>query len=235
MVFIRTFRFGRLIWTLFVTWYFINFSRNFFSSLVPDAIQIPTIFFIILVLWMALEYYFGSPVLQSGIVINLPPVKHLFALFFYANAIFCIADFSRLHFTQISFLYPYINIIGLVLFTIGVLLRYFTLIELLRLPANKLPKSGIFQTCRHPRYLATIIQIISIPLVFSSYLGLILSLTIGLFLAYKVMRAEEQSLTKQFKEDYINYQNNVPFIIPKLSRFALVKSEPKPKSKKPRQ
>jgi protein-S-isoprenylcysteine O-methyltransferase Ste14 len=183
---------------------------------------------------MALEYYFGSPTLQSGLVINLPAVKHLFALFFYANTIFCIADFSRLHFTQLPFLYPFINIIGLILFTFGVLLRYFTLIELLRLPANKLPKSGIFQTCRHPRYLATIIQTISIPMVFSSYLGLILALTIGIFLIYKIMQSEEQSLIKQYKEDYTNYQKNVPFIIPNLSRFALVKPEPQPKTKKPK-
>lgn len=234
MALVRTFRFGRLIWTLFVTWYFINFSRNFFSTLVPERMQIPSAFFIILVLWMAFEYYFGSPALQSGIVSHLPIVKNLFTFFFYANAIYCIWDFSSLNLTQLNFLYPYLNIIGIIIFTIGVLLRYFTLIELLRLPANKLPKSGVFQTCRHPRSLATIIQIISIPLVFTSYLGLILALTLGLFLIYKLMQSEEKSLIKQYKEEYINYQNNVPFIIPKLSRFALVKSEPKQKVKKSR-
>jgi protein-S-isoprenylcysteine O-methyltransferase Ste14 len=184
---------------------------------------------------MALEYYFGSPAFQSGIISFSSASRNIFALFFYANAIFCIADFSRLNFTQLNFLYPYLNIIGIIIFTFGVLLRYFTLIELLRLPANKLPKSGIFQTCRHPRYLATIIQTISIPMIFSSYLGLILSLTLGLFLIYKVTQSEERTLIKQYKEDYINYQQHVPFIIPKLSRFSLVKPEPKPKPKKPRQ
>lgn len=234
MTFVRTLRFGRLIWTLFVTWYFINFSRNFFSSFSPEKAEIPTVFFFILVLWMAVEYYFGSPFFQSGIVQSSSTEKTIFAIFFYANAIYCIADYSALNWTEFSLLYPYLNIIGIIIFTIGVLLRYFTLFELLRLPALKLPKSGIFQVCRHPRDLATILQTISIPLICTSYLGLVFALVIGLFIIYKEMQAEERILTKNFKEEFIQYQKNVPFIVPKLSRLSLVKPEPKAKPKRPR-
>jgi len=233
MAFIRTFRFGRLIWTLIVTWYFINFGRNFFNSIAPERSQIPFLFFFILVLWMAVEYYFGSPFFQSGIVPPPTNERTFFSIFFYAYTIYCIADYSSLNWTQLRFLEPYLNIIGLIIFTISVLLRYFTLFELLRLPTQKLPKSGIFQTCRHPRYLATIFQIISIPLVFTSYLGLVLALVIGLYIIYKEMKAEEKILTKNFKDEYTQYQKNVPFIIPKLSRISLAKpksnSKPKPK------
>ncbi len=236
MAFIKTFRFGRFLWTAFVTWYFINFSKNFFGSLTSDRIQIPVIFFLILVLWMAIEYYFSSPLFQSGIVKPVFFERILFSIFFYATTIYCIADFTTLHWTQVNFAYSYLNIIGIVIFGIGVLLRYFTLFELLRLPAQKLPKSGIFQVCRHPRYLATILQTIAIPMVFSSYLGIILALFLGLYIIYREMRAEEKILIKNFQDEYTFYQKNVPFIIPKLSRLSLVRVEPssKQKSKKPK-
>jgi protein-S-isoprenylcysteine O-methyltransferase Ste14 len=231
MALIKNFRLGRFIWTAFVTWYFINFSRNFFSSLIPDQAKLPTIFFLILVLWMALEYYFGSPFYQTGIIPPPTLERVLFSIFFYANTIYCIADYSNLHWTQLSFLYPYLNVIGLVLFAIGVILRYYTLFELLKLPPSKLPRSGFFNVCRHPRYLATTIQVIAIPLVFTSYLGLIIAITIELFLIYREMQAEEKSLTEMFKEEYPSYKNNVPFILPKLSRLSLVKSIPVAKGK----
>jgi len=234
MTFIRTFRFGRFLWTIFVTWYFINFSRNFFSSLNPDLSQIPTVFFLVLVLWMAIEYYFSSPFFQSGIVKPLFFEHNIYSVYFYSTTIYCIADYTSLHWTQIRLTSPILNIIGIIIFTFGVLLRYFTLIELLRLPAHKLPKSGIFQVCRHPRYLATILQTIAIPLVFSSYLGLLLAMIVGFYLINREMRAEEQILLKDFPDDYLFYQKNVPFIKPKLSRMTLVKTEPnlKPKNKK---
>ncbi len=235
MIFIRAFRFGRLIWTLFVTWYFINFSHNFFYSIAPERSQIPILFFFILVLWMTVEYYFGSPFFQSGIVPPPATERTFFSIFFYANAIYCIADYSALNWTQLTSLYPYLNIVGIIVFTIGVLLRYFSLFELLRLPAQKLPKSGIFQICRHPRYLATIIQIISIPLIFISYLGIIMALVIGLYIIYKEMNAEEKILTKNFKDEYTQYQKNVSFIIPKLSRISLVKLKSNSKSKPKKQ
>ena len=234
MTLVRNLRFGRLIWTAFVTWYFIDFSRNFFSSLVPEQAKIPTIFFLILVLWMAIEYYFSSPYYQTGIVLIPTFERIFFSIFFYANTIYCIADYSNLHWTQLNLLFPYLNIIGIIIFALSVLLRYYTLFELLRLPASKLPKSGFFNTCRHPRYLATILQIIAIPLVFTSYLGLAIALTIELFIIYREMQAEEKMMTEMFKEEYLQYKNNVPFIIPKLSRLSFVKSGSVTKSKSPK-
>ncbi len=235
MKFTRTFHFGRFLWTVFVFWYFIIFSRNFFSSINPDRSPIPVAFFMILVLWMAIEYYFSSPLFQSGIVKPAFLERSLFSIYFYATTIYCIADFVSLRWTQINFAYPYLNIIGIIIFTIAVLIRFFTLIELLRLPAQKLPKSGIFQVCRHPRYWATILQTIAIPLVFSSYVVIILAVTIGLYLIFREMRAEEKILLKNFQDDYLFYQKNVTFLKPRLSRLSLVKTElsQKQKPKKP--
>lgn len=221
---------GRLLWTLFVTWYFINFSRNFFPSLLTERTQIPVVFFFILVSWMAIEYYFTSPLWQSGLVAFRSIYKLLFSLLFYAGTIYCIADYSSLHFTQLSFAYPYLNIAGLIVFTIGVLIRLLTLFELYNQPENKLPKSGSFNVCRHPRYLATLLQIIAIPLVFTSYLGLLINAIIGIVLIYKLLYIEEHLLLKKYPDEYLQYQTHVPFIIPKLSRFRI--SKPKSSSSK---
>lgn len=220
MTLTKKLNFGRMLWTLFVAWYFIIFSRNFFPSLLQERTSIPIIFFIILVLWMAIEYYFVSPLWQSGIVQFHSITKLLFSLLFYGVTVYCIADYATLHKTQIGFAYPYLNIAGIVIFFIGVFIRLLTLFELLNLPVNKLPKSGSFNVCRHPRYLATLLQIIAIPLVFTSYLGLFINIIIGLVIIYRHIHLEEQLLIKQYKDEYIQYRNNVPFIIPKFSRLS---------------
>ncbi|MBS4015891.1 MAG: isoprenylcysteine carboxylmethyltransferase family protein [Candidatus Latescibacteria bacterium] len=217
--------FWRLVWTLFVTWYFINFSRNFFNSLTSDKAQIPVVFFIILVLWMTLEYYFASPFFQSGIVVMHGWLKLFFSLFFYVMAIYSITDYVSLNWTQVSFAYPYLNIAGLIVFALGVLIRLATLFHLLNQPQNKLVRSGLFNVCRHPRYLGTLLQIIAIPLIFSSYLGLIASLIFGLLLIYLEMQAEEQVLSKQYKDEYIEYQKHVPFLFPNLERLSRPKAK----------
>jgi protein-S-isoprenylcysteine O-methyltransferase Ste14 len=223
---VKKINFWRLVWTLFVTWYFINFSRNFFNSLTSEKALIPIIFFIILVLWMAFEYYFTSPFFQSGIVAIHGWLKLLFSLFFYVMAIYSIADYISLHWTQVSIAYPYLNIAGLIVFIIGVLIRLTTLFQLLNQTQNKFIRSGLFNVCRHPRYLGTILQIIAIPLVFSSYLGLIASLSIGLLLIYLEMQTEEQVLLKQYRDEYVEYQKHVLFLFPDLTRL----SRPKPKT-----
>jgi len=229
----RTFRLGRFIWTLFVTWYFINFSRNFFNSLTPDMSKIPALFFLFLVLWLAIEYYFGSPFLQSGIVSPPSLARIIFAIFFYGNLVYCIADYSYYHWSQLTL--PFINIIGIIIFSIGILLRYYTLYELLRLNPHKFPKSGIFNACRHPRYVATALQTISIPLFFSSYLGFLFSVFIGLPIIYFEIKDEERNFAKRFSEEFTQYKMHVPMILPKLSRISIVDQQVKQKNKSRKQ
>ncbi|MCX7785465.1 MAG: hypothetical protein N2201_04470 [candidate division WOR-3 bacterium] len=216
---IKTFQLGRFLWTVFVSWYFINFSRNFFNSLVPTKSQIPIVFFIVLVLWMAVEYYFGSPFFQSGIVEISSKDRTIFSLFFYSTTIYSIADYSSLNWTQLNILYPYINILGLILFMVGVLLRYWTLLILIRTPIQKLIRKRVFQICRHPRYLATLTQIIAISLIFSTYLGLVLTIIIGLPIIYNQIKSEEILLSKLYKTEYDEYKQKIPMLIPKFCRI----------------
>ncbi|MEO0091360.1 MAG: methyltransferase [candidate division WOR-3 bacterium] len=218
---IKSFQLGRFLWTVFVSWYFINFSRNFFNSLTPTKSQIPIIFFIILVLWMAIEYYFGSPFFQSGLVEIGSKRRSVFSLFFYSITIYSIADYSSLNWTQLNILYPYINILGLILFISGVLLRFWTLLILIRTPVQKLMSKKSFQICRHPRYLATLIQTISIPLVFSTYMGFILAVVVGALIINNEIKIEEIFLSKVYKTEYEEYKKKIPRLIPKF--FNIVK------------
>ena len=218
MKFIKSFRFWRLVWTVFVTYYFINFSKNLLNDAIPDKAAIPTILFFIITVWLAFEYYFGSPFFQSGVVEMLPLWRGFFALFFYPFVCFCVADFVWLHWTQLNFLYPVINILGLLIFLVGVFIRLYSLFIVLRLPDTKFVPKGIFKVCRQPRYLATIIQLFGIALTLSSYLGLILAIVIGIPLILAEVRYEEKTLTEHFKSDYIGYSKSVPVLIPKFKR-----------------
>lgn len=218
MKFIKNFRFWRLIWTLFVTYYFINFTRNFFDDAVPERAMIPTVLFFILTVWLAFEYYFGSPFFQSGQVEMSPIWRGIFALFFYPFVAFCVADYVWWHWGQLNFLYPLINIIGILLFVFGSLLRIYSLFIILKMPETKFVPKGIFKVSRQPRYLATIIQTIGIALALSSYWGLILALVVGIPLILFEVRYEEKVLTEHFKTDYLNYTKSVPVLFPKFRK-----------------
>lgn len=218
MHFIKNFRFWRLVWTVFVTYYFINFSRNFFDDAIPEKAMIPTTLFFIITVWLAFEYYFGSPFFQSGMVEASSVWRAFFAVFFYPFLAFCIADYVWLHWSQMNFLYPVVNIIGILIFLVGVLIRLYTLFIVLRLPPKKFVPKGIYKISRHPRYLGTLIQLFGIALVLSSYLGLVLAIVIGIPLIIVEIRYEEKVLVDHFKTDYINYSKKVPVLIPKFKR-----------------
>ncbi len=218
MKFIKNFRLGRFIWTLFVTYYFINFARNFFDDAAPDRAIIPTVLFFIVTIWLAFEYYFGSPFFQSGLVEMSPIWRGFFALFFYPYVGFCVADYVWFQWGQVRQLYPTLNLIGILVFAIGVLLRLYSLFLLLHLPDNKFVAKGIYRHCRQPRYLATMIQLIGIALALSSYWGLIFALGIGIPLILVEIHYEEKVLAEHFKTEYINYLKNVPRLFPKLKK-----------------
>jgi len=208
----------RLIWTLLVSMYFIVFFRNMFRDALGGNHLLAVVFSTAFTIWMAFEYYFGSPFFQSGIVEPPRLWKGLFALFFYPFLGYCAADYTWTHTTQLSALSPYLNMAGIVVFLVGGYLRLSTLNTAMHAPAGRLLRKGLFQTVRHPRYLATLVQVIAIPLVFSSWLGLLLALVIGIPLVWAEVRVEEAEMAAAWKVDFANYQQVVPALIPKLGR-----------------
>lgn len=207
-------RWRRLIWTVLVSFYFMIFAWNLFNDALPGNSSVPIAFFFCFTLWMAVEYYFGSPFFQSGIVEAAPVWKSLFAIFFYPFLGYCVADYTWSRWTQIPFVQPYLNVLGIMIFAGGSVIRLSTLFQVLRAPAGRLIRSGLFRQVRHPRYLGTLVQMIAIPLVFGSWLGLVLAMAVGLPLILAEIRTEERGLLATHPDEYVSYQQAVPALIP---------------------
>jgi protein-S-isoprenylcysteine O-methyltransferase Ste14 len=220
----KTIRWTRLLWTVLVTFYFVIFFRNLFRDALSSQSWLPVLFFVCFTLWMAFEYYFGSPFFQSGVVEPPRLWKTLFALFFYPFLGFCVADNVWQHWTQFPGLYPLVNLLGVALFLVGAGLRLSSLRTLLRSPSGKLVRSSLFRFVRHPRYLGTLLQMLAAPLVFTSWLGLLLALAIGLPLILLEIRAEESGLRQSYAAEFDAWRQTVPALIPRLG--AQLKSKP---------
>ena len=78
---------------------------------------------------------------------------------------------------------------------------------------SKLLTEGPYAYCRHPFYLTLIINQLSIPLLFSSWAGL---LTYAAFLPgwYELIRLEEKELIEYWGDEYLRYKEEVPALIP---------------------
>jgi protein-S-isoprenylcysteine O-methyltransferase Ste14 len=228
--FVIKFRTGRFIWTVLVTAYFLIFFTNFFSDAAPGRSLIQLLFAYLFVLWLAVEYYFGSPFFQTGVVEPHGFGRTLFAFFVYPFLGYLGADYIWWHFTQIPLPPAIAGIIGLLLFAAGVYLRLATLFALLGIvqiksggaelliPSKKFLALNWQQRCRHPRYLATLIQLCGAALVFNSWGGLVLVLVIGLPLIWFQLRYEERVLSQQMKPEYDCYRQTVPLLIPRPKR-----------------
>lgn len=207
-------KFWRLAWTVFAVFYAFNFFKNLFTDALPDNRIIPITFFTITILWIAVEFYFEMPFFQSGLVSERSGWRVLFALFFYPFLAFSVSDFTWLGWTQIRFLAPMINYLGIVLFLLGCLFRLYGLWVIKTKPVRRLWRNRPFSYSRHPRYLATLIQLFSIPLVFSSYSGIAIALVIGLPIILKEVEVEDRRLAEFHRPEYENYKNTIPLLFP---------------------
>jgi len=223
------FRLGRLVWTLLVTFYFLVFFWNFFLDAVPVHVVLPLLFAYALVLWLAVEYYLGSPFFQSGIVRCSSLWRGVFAFFVYPFLGYVAADFIWWHWTQIPVPIVITGILGMVLFGIGIYIRLETLFAFAKLAAGRgrkgsrrsLPERKFvslrFQRIsRHPRYFATFVQLVGAALVFRSWGGLALVFGIGLPLILLQVRYEDQELRHVLRSEYNRYANQVPSFLPKF-------------------
>ncbi len=227
--FVLKFKSGRFIWTILTTGYFLVFFTNLLRDAIPEQMTLPLIFAYIFILWLGLEYYFGSPFFQSGVVEPNPLWRAIFAFFFYPYLGYLGGDYIWWRWTQIPISAFITGIAGLLIFGLGVYLRLATLFALLGIVQIKpgigvtVPVKGFLglrwqRLCRHPRYFAVLMIILGSALVFNSYGGLILALVLGLPLIYLQVRYEERLLKETMKPDYERYAETVPILIPIPSR-----------------
>ncbi len=207
---------GRLFWTIFAVFYGITFAKNFFNDAIEESTSIYILFAVIFIIWMGIEFYFGFPFFQSGILKEENGLlKTIFAFFFYPFLGFCIADRISFSWSQIRFITPFFKFLGLLIFLLGTFLRLYSLYYIISSKSYRaILKTPPYKLCRHPRYLATFLQIIGIPLVFSSYLGIGLGIGIGLPIILKEIQWEEGILLKFYKGEYRIYKEKIPMLFP---------------------
>lgn len=236
--FVIRFKYGRFIWTVLAAVYFVIFSFNFFRDAAPARVTIPVLFAAVFVLWMSVEYYFGSPFFQSGAVEPSSLWRGVFAFFVYPLLGYVVADFAWWHRTQTPAPSVVVGLVGLIVFGAGVCLRLTTLFDLLRvaqvrqsapvkgkapvehvmIPERKFTGLRLQRLSRHPRYLATLLQIVGMTLAFNSWGGLFLALAVGLPLVLVQAGHEDRRLRDTLKGEYAAYAASVPFFWPAMRR-----------------
>jgi protein-S-isoprenylcysteine O-methyltransferase Ste14 len=231
--YIKRFKTGRFIWTVLVAIYFLIFFTNFFRDTIPGRMILPVLFAYLFVLWLSLEYYFGSPFFQSGVVEHSALWRGVFAFFVYPFLAYLGADFIWWHWTQIPVPIAVTGLLGLAVFGLGTYLRLGTLFDLLRIAQVKPPARGSkeetvvlpekrfvglrFQKlARHPRYLATFVQLVGAALVFRSWGGLVFGIVVGLPLLLVQARYEDAHLRDLLKNEHKTYTEAVPAFWPRF-------------------
>jgi len=196
---------GRLLWTIFVVFYLINFVKNLFVDVAPGQAAIPITYFVLWILWLGVEFYLGALFYQSSLVPNFNPwLKAGFAVFFYGLQ--GLAPWDMFGGTQIRFAYPLFNVIGLLLFVLGVFIRLWSLIVYLRAKdRNKVLASRPWQMSRHPRYIGMVCIMLAVPLVFFSPWAMLATVVIGLPLWYLSLRWEQTKLKSLWGKVYEDY------------------------------
>jgi protein-S-isoprenylcysteine O-methyltransferase Ste14 len=231
--FVKRFKPGRFIWTALVTLYFLTFFTNFFRDAIPDRMTLPVLFAYVFVLWLSVEYYFGSPFFQSGAVEHSALWRGVFAFFVYPFLAYLGADFIWWHWTQIPVPVAVTGCLGLAVFGIGTYVRLGTLFDFLKIAQVRPPARGSneetlllpekrfvglrFQKlARHPRYFATFVQLIGAALVFRSWGGLVLAIGLGLPLLLIQVKHENAHLRDVLRNELKVYTETVPSFWPRL-------------------
>lgn len=80
---------------------------------------------------------------------------------------------------------------------------------------HQLVQTGIYAVIRHPIYLRALLVSVGLPLVFRSWLVLVLPLLIGGFVAWRIQQ-EEKLLAEQFGAEYETYRRRTWRLLPYL-------------------
>ena len=173
----------RLLWVLFVCLYAALF---FYNCLKPFTHWlIPYIFTMILIVWLAYEYYNRNLFFQSGCIPDalyfwLP--RALFAVFFYSTLVIGIATIIWWQKNQIGF-YPFVNLVGLALLLYSIYLRRRALL-------TKVVGYAAIRTF----YLSIVLLIVSLALGYGSIFLTVYVIAIGVPLVFWNYTIERNTL-----------------------------------------
>ncbi|MBU1998491.1 MAG: isoprenylcysteine carboxylmethyltransferase family protein [Candidatus Omnitrophota bacterium] len=124
---------------------------------------------------------------------------------------------------------PLISIQGIIVYCLGLGLRWWSIKSLgfgwnlfiskksIKKSVHlKLVKNGPYALVRHPIYIGTIFEILSIPIIANALFSLIFA--IATIIPLLIIRAllEEEILVRYFKNRYAEYKKRTGFLMPKL-------------------
>jgi protein-S-isoprenylcysteine O-methyltransferase Ste14 len=87
------------------------------------------------------------------------------------------------------------------------------------MPTQELIISGPFRYCRNPMTLGTILAYLGLSIAAATVVGVALALILGALLITYLKKVEEKELTERFGQQYLDYKQNVPFIVPRKPRI----------------
>ena len=83
--------------------------------------------------------------------------------------------------------------------------------------AERVVSTGVYSIVRHPQYFGAILAHAGFSFLFSASYSL-LATPLVIAVIYMIARKEENELTKEFGNEYLDYRKNVPMIIPEIVR-----------------
>ncbi len=184
---------GRLLWVLFLAFYFFFFWKNLTHDIFGTPFFIPV--FMGLYLWtlrLDIEFYFKLPFHQSGFIYK-NRYRTIYAILFYSFLLLLFLESSTFKvlppgLNGIPFLIS--SFIGLFFLSLGEWVRLVTLKEIFNRDASPVLK------VKHPRYSGLILEVIGFPLLFGEPLLLIYSFLL-ILLIVREARYEEEILKGQ--------------------------------------
>lgn len=78
--------------------------------------------------------------------------------------------------------------------------------------------SGPFKLCRNPMSLGTILLYMGLAITIVSLGALVLVLVFSALLLTYIKRVEEKELEERFGQEYLDYKQQTPFLVPRLIR-----------------
>ncbi len=219
---------------MLVAFYFTTFSVNFLRDAAAGRALLPLVVAVLLVLWMSVEYYYGSPFFQSGLVEPSAVWRGLFAFFVYPYFGYLLADYVWWRLTQVTLFCPVLSVLGLAALGLGIYLRLSSLVSLLRVVSNKarvvapsragtgpvavperqLVNLPLQRVCRQPRYLGTFFQLLGAAMALCSWGGILGLFLIGLPMILVQAAREDRSLHNICRSEFASYSKKVPLFWP---------------------
>ncbi len=81
--------------------------------------------------------------------------------------------------------------------------------------AERVVKTGVYSTIRHPQYLGGVVSHLGIILILCAWYALLVTPLI-VSLNYALTWKEEKELAREFGSEYIEYQRSVPMMVPRV-------------------